>query len=65
MLVNHREKVAEDVLKDNGIKLVSSRKRKAINFDRRSYRKGMEDAKEIDLNQRAIRNEVKVKKEEH
>ena len=63
VLVDHREKVAEQVLKENGIKLSKGRKRKAIDFDHRSYRKGIEDSKEIDINQRAIRDEVRVKKE--
>jgi hypothetical protein len=64
VLVDHREKIAEQVLKDRGLKLGSAIKRKAITFDKRSYRQGVEDAKEIDINQRAIRDEVKIKKEE-
>jgi len=63
VLVNHREKVAEQVLKENGVKLSKGRKRKAIDFDHRSYHKGIEDSREIDINQRAIRDEVRVKKE--
>jgi len=63
VLVNHNEKIAEEVLKEHDIKLKSGRKRKAIDFDRHSYDKGIEDSKEIDMNQRAIRDEVKVKNE--
>jgi hypothetical protein len=58
------QQIAEQVLKDRGLKLGSAIKRKAITFDKRSYRQGVEDAKEIDINQRAIRDEVKIKKEE-
>ena len=66
VLVNHQEKVAEKVLKDNGIKLHSGRKRKRIAWDHASYKKGILDSKEIDLNQRAIQDDwtKKVKKEE-
>ena len=64
VLVDHREKIAEQVLENNGIKLRQGRQRKAITFDRKSYHRGVEDAKEIDINQRAIRDEVKIKKEE-
>ena len=63
VLVDHKEKVAEKVLEDEGIKLSKGRKRKAIDFDHRSYRQGIEDSKEIDINQRAIRDEIRVKKE--
>ena len=64
VLVNHREKVADQVLKDQNIKLRSGRKKRSnMNFDSRSYYQGVEDAKEIDINQRAIRDGVKVKKE--
>ena len=65
-LVNHQEKVADEVLKERGIKLHKGRKRKSINFDRVSYDKGIIDSKEIDINQRAIRDDwtKKVKKEE-
>jgi Protein of unknown function (DUF2786) len=63
VLVDHREKIADQVLEEQGIKLSKGRKGKAISFDHRSYCQGIEDAKEIDLNQRAIRDEVKVKKE--
>lgn len=62
-LVDHRQKVAEDVLKDNGVKLSSGRRHARMNFDGKSYRQGIEDSKEVDLNQRAIRDEVKVKRE--
>ena len=66
VLVNHQEKVAEKVLKDNGIKLYAGTKRKPIDWDHRSYKKGILDSNEIDLNQRAIRDDwtKKVKKEE-
>jgi len=63
VLVDHREKVAEEVLKERDIKLSTGRKHKPIAFDSASYRKGIEDSKEIDINQRAIRDEVKIKKE--
>jgi hypothetical protein len=43
--------------------LSKGRRNSAISFDRRSYCQGIEDAKEIDINQRAIRDEVNVKKE--
>lgn len=63
VLVDHNEKIAEEVLEEQGIKLSSGRKRKPIQFDNQSYRKGIEDSREIDINQRAIRDEVKVKVE--
>ena len=63
VLVDHNEKVAKEVLKEHDIKLSSGRKRKPIQFDRHSYDRGVEDSKEIDINQRAIRDEVKVKVE--
>jgi len=63
VLVDHRKKVAEKVLKDNQIKLTKGRKSASIQFDRYSYDKGVEDSTEIDLNQRAIRDKVRVKKE--
>lgn len=64
VLIDHSEKIAQDVLKENNIKLSKGRKMKPIQFDSRSYGQGIEDSKEIDINQRAIRDEVKVKKEE-
>ncbi len=64
VLVDHGQKVAEQVLEEHGVKLSSGRKRKAINFCRDSYAKGVEDSKEIDINQRALRHETRVKKEE-
>lgn len=63
VLVDHRKKVAEKVLKDNKIKLTKGRKSASIQFDRDSYDKGIKDSTEIDLNQRAIRDKVRVKKE--
>eukprot|EP00977_Amphora_coffeiformis_P018824 scaffold6750_cov160-Amphora_coffeaeformis.AAC.8 len=63
VLVDRREKIAEEVLKKNNIKLSKATKQKPIQFDGASYRRGVEDSKEIDLNQRAIRAEIKVKKE--
>ena len=63
VLVDRREKIAEEVLKKNDIKLGKAAKRKPIQFDGASYRQGVEDSKEIDINQRAIRAEVKVKRE--
>lgn len=64
VLVDHREKIAKQVLSDNKIKLSSGKKHAPITFDRHSYDKGIVDSKEIDINQRAIRDEVRVKKEE-
>lgn len=55
--MNHQEKIADKVLEEQGIKLSSGRKRSRMNL------KGMEDVEEIDINQRAIRDEVKFKKE--
>jgi len=63
VLVNHREKIADEVLKDEGIKLHKGRKRSRMSFDRRSFHKGIVDSKEIDINQRAIKDEIRVKKE--
>jgi len=63
VLVNHNERIAKEVLKEHDLKLKKTRKRKSIDFDPQSYRQGIEDSKEIDLNQRAIRNGVKVKVE--
>ena len=63
VLVDHSKKIAEEVLKEKGIKLSSARRRAAINFDHQSFKQGIEDSKEIDINQRAIRDEVKVKTE--
>jgi hypothetical protein len=62
-LFDHSKKVAEKVLEEEGIKLNNGRQRKAIQFDIAAHRQGVEDSKEIDINQRAIRHEVKVKKE--
>jgi len=63
VLVDHNKKIAEEVLIEHDIKLKKGRKRKAIDFDCRSYNQGIEDSKEIDMNQRAIRDEIKVKSE--
>jgi hypothetical protein len=63
VLADHSEKIAEEVLKDKGLKLHKGSKRKPITIDGRSYRRGEEDSKEIDINQRAIRDGVRVKKE--
>lgn len=63
VLVNHNAKIAEEVLKEHDIKLSSGRRRSAITFDHRSYQRGIEDAKDIDMNQRAIREEARVKTE--
>lgn len=62
-LVNHQEKIAKEVLEKEGIKTSAGRARRRFQFDQNSYKQGIEDAKEIDINQRAIRDEVKVKKE--
>jgi hypothetical protein len=72
VLVDHREKIAEQILEQQGIKLKTGRKRSNVmTFDRESYHRGVEDARDIDINQRAIRDEVKtssssihIKKEE-
>jgi hypothetical protein len=63
VLVDHREKVAERVLKERKIKVRKGRKWQPMTFDRTSYDQGVVDAKEIDINQRAIRDEIKVKRE--
>jgi len=63
VLVDHSKKIAEDLLKEEGIQLSASEKRRPIRFDNNSYNKGIEDSNEIDINQRAIRDEVKVKVE--
>jgi len=64
VLVDHNAKIAEEVLKEHDIKFSTTKtRRKPIDFDHRSYEQGIEDSKEIDLNQRAIRDEVKVKVE--
>ena len=63
VLANHAEKIAEDVLKEHEVKLCRGRKRAAIEVDARSYRQGVEDARDVDMNQRAIRDEVRVKRE--
>jgi hypothetical protein len=63
-LVNHSERIAKDVLKENDIKVYKGARRRAIHFDPHSYEKGIVDSKEVDIDQRAIRQEaVKVKKE--
>jgi hypothetical protein len=63
VLINHQEKIADQVLKDQGIKIFKQRKRKSICFDRGSFDQGIEDSREIDINQRAIRDGVKFKRE--
>ena len=63
VLVDHSEKIAEEVLEEHHVKLSNARARKPIKFDNQSYEKGIEDSREIDINQRAIRDEVKVKVE--
>mmetsp|Transcript_6156 Transcript_6156/g.17532 ORF Transcript_6156/g.17532 Transcript_6156/m.17532 type:complete len:606 (+) Transcript_6156:1588-3405(+) len=65
VLVDHKKKIAEEVLKTSDIKLRTGRKRKAIEFDRQSYDRGVKDSKEIDMNQRAIRDEIKIKVEKN
>lgn len=62
-LVDHHEKVAKDVLKENKIKLKSGRKMTSVDTNSSAYADGIKDSKELDINQRAIRNEIKVKKE--
>jgi hypothetical protein len=58
-LVDHSAKIAAQVLKDNDIKILNGTTRdKPILFDRHSYEQGIEDSKEIDIDQRAIRQEV-------
>ncbi|KAL7546339.1 hypothetical protein ACHAWF_009671 [Thalassiosira exigua] len=53
-LIDHREKIALDVLKSRNIKLFPGRKRKSIALNLPAYRKGEIDSKEIDLNRQAI-----------
>ena len=65
-LVDHRTKVEEEVLKEEGIKLSKGRRQSRLKrFDSLAYEDGKEDAKEIDLKQRAIHDDwrKKVKKE--
>ena len=59
-LVDHSVKVAEEVLKEHDIKLGSARRRRRIQRDQTLFDQGVEDSKEIDMNQRAIRDEVKL-----
>lgn len=62
--MNHNETIAEQAWNDQGIQLGKGRKRsRIINFDRQSYDRRIVVSKEIDINQRAIRDEVKIKKE--
>jgi len=65
-LVDHRKKIEEEVLEEKGIKLSKGRRQSRLkHFDSRAYEDGKEDAKEIDLKQRAIHDDYmkKVKKE--
>jgi hypothetical protein len=64
VLVDHSEMIAAQVLRDRGLRVRAGARRRAITLDERSYHHGVEDAKEMDINQRAIRDEVKIKKEE-
>jgi hypothetical protein len=59
VLADHREKVEKQVLEEEGIEISSVPKLKPISFDRLSYDKGIEDSKEIDINQRAIKDDDK------
>ncbi|KAL7546362.1 hypothetical protein ACHAWF_014251, partial [Thalassiosira exigua] len=54
-LIDHREKIALDVLKSNNIQLRPGKKRKSISVNHVAYKKGRTDSKEIDLNQQAIK----------
>ncbi len=54
-LVVHSSKIAEDVLKGNGIKLKKGKKRKVLSeFNVGAYKQGKKDSKLINLNQRTI-----------
>ena len=54
-IVLHTASVAEKVLKASGIKLHAGRKRASLSdFNHGAWKKGKEDAKSINLNQRAI-----------
>ena len=51
----HTVNVAEKVLKESGVKLRKGRKRAALSdFNSSAFKKGKEDSKSINLNQRAI-----------
>ena len=63
-LMDHHERIAKDILKESNIKVYKASKRRALKFDSQSYQRGIEDSKEIDLDQRAIRGNSQVVKEE-
>jgi arsenate reductase-like glutaredoxin family protein len=66
VLADQNEKIQKEVLKDQGIKLSTGRKRKSLSsYDHAAFRKGKEDSQEISLKRRAIRDDWSkhVKKE--
>jgi len=64
VLIDHSKKIAQDMLKARNVKVRKAAKRKCLNLNRLAYDKGVFDSKEIDLNQRAIRDEEKHVKNE-
>lgn len=50
-------KIAEDYLKDRGVKLRTDRKRSTVVRDRTAYKQGKEDGKKIDVHQKMIKDE--------
>ena len=63
-LIDHHERIAKDILKEAKVKVHKTPKRAKIEFNYESYEHGIKDAKEIDLDQRAIRGDSHVVKEE-
>lgn len=63
-LIDHHERIAKDILKEAKVKVHKTPKRAKIEFNYESYEQGIKDAKEIDLDQRAIRGDSHVVKEE-
>lgn len=63
VLSDVHEKAADEVLKERKVKLKKGRKMTAVDRRSAAYNDGIEDSKKIDMNQRAIRDGVRVKKE--
>ena len=65
VLVSHNKKIAESVLKDRNITVKKGNIRPKIKFNRHSHQQGKEDSREIDLDQKALKQgapSVKVDK---
>jgi len=56
VLVDHNKKIAEKVLVDRNITVKKGSVRPKIQFNKHSHQKGKEDSREIDLDQRALKN---------